>query len=235
MRRGVVIAVVLSAATLAAPSGAAGEVTHEDRAFAAAVKAFDAATLTATHDPAVLDAIRARQQAATTCLDAARGIRRNASAFLGAMFYTLHVLAPFAATLAPAADRYAHTLRSLRLRNPVLRSARAVQLLSVRSVGDFARTDPDFCGPLSAWQAARFDAHAIPAPIDAAVAAFRRAPAFDDQHAAKLRRASVRLRAAGVRLAVRERFVGKRDPLNTDAIFKDDQMLAALDVGVSSP
>jgi hypothetical protein len=38
-----------------------------------------------------------------------------------------------------------------------------------------------------------------------------------------------------VRLAVRERFVGKRDPLNTDAIFKDDQMLAALDVGVSSP
>jgi hypothetical protein len=29
MRRGVVIAVVLSAAALAAPSGAAGEITHE--------------------------------------------------------------------------------------------------------------------------------------------------------------------------------------------------------------
>jgi hypothetical protein len=231
------MALVLGAAALAAPSGAAAKVTQEDRAFAGAVRDFDAEMLAVTHDPAVLDAVRARQQAATACLDTARslGARRDGSGFIGATFYTLHAIAPiFAAAVAPA-DRYASALRGLRLRNSVLRSARAVQLLNVRSVGAFARTTADFCGPLGTWQDARFDLHAIPAPIDAAVAAFRSAPAQDERRTAKLRRASVRLRAAGVRLAVRERFVGVRSALDAATLLRGDQVLAALNASVSGP
>ena len=91
----------------------------------------------------------------------------------------------------------------------------------------------DFCGPLRAWQDARFDT--IPAPIEAAVAAFRSAPAQNDERTTKLRRASVRLRAAGVRLAVRERFVGVRSALDLDALFKGDQVDAALGAARASP
>jgi hypothetical protein len=83
MRRGAVIAPVLGAATLAGPSSAAAEVTQEDRDFAAAVRAFDADTLAVTHDPAVRDAMRARQQAAAACVDTARslGTRRDGGGF----------------------------------------------------------------------------------------------------------------------------------------------------------
>jgi hypothetical protein len=235
MRRGVVIAVVLGAAALAGPSSAAAEVTQEDRDFAAAVKTFDAETLAVTHDPAILDALRARQQAAAACVDTARalGARRDGSAIVGELFYTLHVIAPAFVALGPPSDRYAHALRALRLRSPVLRSARAVQLLSVRSAHAFAGVAADFCGPLRAWQDARFDT--IPAPIEAAVVAFRSAPSQEEEHTTKLRRASVRLRAVGVRLAVRERFVGVRSALDLDPMFKGDPVDAALGGGVTSP
>jgi hypothetical protein len=237
VRRGAVIALLLIAAALAAPPIAAAEVTQEDRAFAAAVRAFDADTLAVTRDPAIRDAMRARQQAATACLDVARslGVRRDGGGFLGGIFYALHVIAPVFAALGPASDRYVHALRGLPLRNPVLRSARAVQLLSARSDGALAGVSADFCGPLRAWQDARFDLDTIPAPIDAAVAAFRSAPAQNEDRTIKLRRASVRLRAVGVRLATRERFVGRRSALDLDAMFKDDEVSAALGVGVSDP
>ena len=223
------MALMLGAAALAGPSSAAAEVTQEDRDFAAVVTTFDAQTLAVTHDPAVQEAMRARQQAATACVDVARslGASRDGSAFVGEIFYALHVIAPAFVALGPPGDRYVHALRGLRLRNPVLRSARAVQLLSARSAGAFAGVSSDFCGPLRAWQDARFDT--IPAPIAAAVAA------QNEERTAKLRRASVRLRAAGVRLAVRERFVGVRSALDLDAFFKGDQVDAALGAAASSP
>ena len=86
----------MGAIALVAPSGAGAAVTQEDRDFAAAVRAYDAATLAVTHDPAILDAVRARQQAATACLDAARSLRAHdeSSAFVGAIFYTLHAIVP---------------------------------------------------------------------------------------------------------------------------------------------
>ena len=151
MRRGAVIALLLSAAALAAPPIAAAEVTQEDRAFAAAVRAYDAATLAVTHDPALLDAVRARQQAATACLDTARALsarRDDGTEFAAATFYGLHVLQPLNAAYLPAAARYTDALHAMRLRNPVLRSARAVILLSVRSVHALAGTAADSCGPL---------------------------------------------------------------------------------------
>ena len=229
------MALMLGAAALAGPSSAAAEVTQEDRDFAAVVTTFDAQTLAVTHDPAVQEAMRARQHAATACVDVARslGAGRDGSAFVGEIFYALHVIAPAFVALGPPGDRYVHALRGLRLRNPVLRSARAVQLLSARSAGAFAGVSSDFCGPLRAWQDARFDT--IPAPIAAAVAAFRSQPAQNEERTAKLRRASVRLRAAGVRLAVRERFVGVRSALDLDAFFKGDQVDAALGAAASSP
>ena len=79
----------------------------------------------------------------------------------------------------------------------------------------------------------RFDT--IPAPIADAVAALRSAPAQDDERTTKLQRASVRLRAVGVRLAVRERFVGVRSALDLDPLFKGDQVDAALGAAVSGP
>jgi hypothetical protein len=238
MRRGVVMALVLGAAALAGPSGAGASVTQEDRDFAAAVRAYDAATLAVTHDPALRGAVRARQQAAIACVDTARalgGRRDDGAEFIAATFYALHVIAPVEVALIPATDRYIHTLRGLRLRNPVLRSARAVLLLSARAVGAVGGTPADFCGPLRGWQDARFDLHAIPAPIDAALAAFRRGPGQSGERATRLRRASIRLRAVGVRLTVRERFVGVRNALNVDALFKDDQVLAALGAKVGGP
>jgi hypothetical protein len=76
----------------------------------------------------------------------------------------------------------------------------------------------------------------MPAPIDAAIKAFRSAPALNAERSKKLRRASVRLRALGVPLAVRERFVGLRSALNFDALIEGDPVLAALDVGqISGP
>ena len=93
----------------------------------------------------------------------ALGARSDGSAIIGELFYTLHVIAPAFVALTRPSDRYAQRLRALHLRNPVLRSARAVQLLSVRSAHAFAGVAQDFCGPLQAWQAARFDT--IPAPI----------------------------------------------------------------------
>jgi hypothetical protein len=235
MKRGAVIAAVVSTAALVGASSAAAEVTQEDREFAAAVRTFDAQTLAVTRDPAVLAAMRARQQAATACLDAARslGARRDGSAFVGEIFYTLHVIAPAFVALWPPTGHYVHALRALRLRNPVLRSARAVQLLSARSAGRFAGVAADFCGPLRAWQDARFDT--IPQPIATAVAAFRSAPEQDDERTAKLRRAAVRLRAVGVRLAVRERFVGVRSALDLDPLFKGDQVDAALGAAAPGP
>jgi len=120
MRRAAVIAALMGAIALAAPSGAGAEVTQEDRDFAAAVRAYDAAALAVTHDPAILDAVRARQQAATACLDTARalGARQDGSGFVVAIFYTLHVTAPVFAALVPASDGYVRTLRRLRLRSP---------------------------------------------------------------------------------------------------------------------
>jgi hypothetical protein len=221
---------VLSTLALAGPSSAAAKVTQEDCDFARVVKAFDAESVGIAHDPALLAAIHARQQAATACLDAARslGARRDGSGLLGDVFYTFHAIAPFFVATQPAADRYSHALRRLRLHNPVLRSARALQLLGGRSDRAFGGVSADFCGPLRTWQVARFDLGAIPASIAAAVAAFRNAPEQTDERTTKLRRASVRLRAVGVRLAVRERFVGLRSLLNVEAILKGDQVEAAL-------
>jgi hypothetical protein len=235
MRRGVVMALVLGASALAAPSSAGASVTQEDRAFAATVKAFDAEEVAVLHDPALQDAVRARRQAATACLDTARslGARHDGSEVVGAIFYAVHAIGPLFSALVGPAARYGHALRQLRLRDPVLRSARAVQLLNVRSVAAFAGVTADFCGPLRAWQGARFGT--VPAPIEGAVEAFRSSPDQNGERTAKLRRASVRLRAVGVRLAVRERFVGVRSALDLDPIFKDDQVLAALDSPVTDP
>jgi hypothetical protein len=108
-------------------------------------------------------------------------------------------------------------------------------LLSARSVGALAGIAADFCGPLRAWQGARFDLHAIPPQIEAALAAFRTAADQNQERTTKLRRASVRLRAVGVPLAVRERFVGVRDAANLTAMFRDDQVLAALDARLTGP
>jgi hypothetical protein len=237
MRRGAVIAVLLGTTALAAPSSATAKITQEDRRFAAAVRAFDAETLAVTHDPVIFDAMRSRQQAAAACVDTARalGARRDGGGFVGEIFYALHVTAPAFAALGPPSDRYAHALRKLRLHDPVLRSARAVQLLNVRAAHALSAVAADFCGPLRTWQDARFDLHAIPPPVDAALAAFRSLSAHDDEHTPKLRRASVRLRAVGVRLAVRERFVGVRSALDLDPMFKDDPVDAALGGGITSP
>jgi hypothetical protein len=235
MKRGAVIAVVLGAAALSGPSSAAAKVTQEDRDFARVVKAFDAESVAVAHDPALLAAIQARQQAATACLDTARslGARRDGSGVLGDVFYTLHTIAPFFAATQPAADRYAIALRRLRLHNPVLRSARALELQGGLSNRAFARVSPDFCGPLRTWRDARFDLSAIPAPILAAEQAFDSGPVVSEERTTKLRRASVRLRAVGVRLAVRERFVGLRSLLHLDAILEGDRVHAALGSAVS--
>jgi hypothetical protein len=61
------------------------------------------------------------------------------------------------------------------------------------------------------------------------------APAQNEERTTKLRRAWVRLRAVGVRLAVRERFVGLRSGLDLDPLFKDDQVGAALGAAVPAP
>lgn len=237
MKRGAVIAAVLGAAALSGPSSVAAKVTQEDRDFARVVRAFDAETVAIARDPALPAAIQARQQAATACLDAARslGARRDGSGVLGDVFYTLHTVAPFFAATQPAVDRYAHALRRLRLHNPVLRSARASELLISLSNRAFAGVLPDFCGSLRTWQDAHFDLNATPAPILAAQQAFDSGPVMSEELTTKLRRASVRLRAVGVRLAVRERFVGLRNLLHLDAILEGDQVDAALGAAVSGP
>ena len=107
-------------------------------------------------------------------------------------------------------------------------------LLNLGPVRALTAVSADFCGPLQAWHDAGLDTP-IPKPIAAAIAAFRSAPDQTEERAAKLKRASVRLRAAGVRLAVRERFVGVRSALDTGALLKGDPVLAALDAGAGGP
>ena len=78
MRRASCIAGLAICAALAVPATAAAKVTAQDRAFARAYERYDAAIHKAFADPAPLAAVKARQQAATACLDAASSLGAQA-------------------------------------------------------------------------------------------------------------------------------------------------------------
>jgi hypothetical protein len=82
-----------------------------------------------------------------------------------------------------------------------MRSGSAIAvLLSVAALADF-------CGPLRAWQAAGFAKAAVPAPIKTMSEFIERAPPVTTRRRAVLRRAVVRMRAAGMSRAARQSFV----------------------------
>jgi hypothetical protein len=152
MRSGSVIA-LLAAAALIAPNAAGAAASREDRAFAHAFERYDARARQIVADPALLAALRARQQASAGCVDAARALAQadrgsGERDFEAQLFYVLYATVPFLEPLERAGRDYGAALRRLHLRERTLRSARAVLLVLVDVRLPDQAALGDFCGPL---------------------------------------------------------------------------------------
>jgi hypothetical protein len=225
------IAGLVLCAALAAPAAAAAKVTPQDRAFARAYERYDAAIDTAFADPAGLAAVKARQQAAAACLDAAGslGASKDVGAQLaGVLVYDFYALQPLLSELVTPAHEYVRALRHLHLRDRTLRAARTLELREWGRLGH-AVSDilSDFCTPLRAWQAAGFSEKGLPAEMDKTLGVLAEVGTPGAAGRKTLRRAAVRLRAAGMPEPVRKRFVGSGPALG-DAVLKGDPVLAAM-------
>jgi hypothetical protein len=231
VRRASCIAGLVCCAALLAPATAAAKVTAQDRAFARAYERYDAAIHKAFADPAALAAVKARQQAATACLDAASSLGATkdvGSQLAGAIVYDFYALQPLLAEIVTPAHRYVRALRHLHLRNRTLRAARTVELKEWGRLGHaVADILGDFCAPLRAWQAAGFTEKSMPAEMDRTLGVLDEAGNTGVAGAKTLRRAVVRLRAAGMPKTVRQSFVGSGPALG-DALLKGDPVLAAM-------
>jgi hypothetical protein len=233
VRSGSAIVVLLCAAIVTLPASAAAKVTAEDRAFAHAFERYDARARQIVADPALLAALRARQQASAGCVDAARALaqadrgsgERN---FEAQFFYTVYANDSFLEPLVRAGRDYGAALRRLHLRERTLRSARAVLLV----IDDDVRLPDqaalgDFCGPLRTWQAAGFAQADEPAPIKAVAALLARAQNLTVPRRAIMRRAARRMRAVGMSRAARGNLAMGGQGINLPSM-RGDQILAAL-------
>lgn len=86
----------------------------------------------------------------------------------------------------------------------------------------------DFCGPLRAWQASGFAEAAPPAQLWAMRDFVKDAPQLTARRHATLRRALVRMRAAGMPRALRESFVQGEVELPLDKLLRGDPIVTAL-------
>jgi hypothetical protein len=226
---------LLCAAILAVPGAASGKVTREDRAFAHAYERFDAAVRAASADPASVAAVHARQQGAAGCVDAARALteadRRDQGSrtFDALFFYSFYAADPLFDAIVRAEDTYERALKRMHLRNRALRSARAVLILVATVRPPSHDVLADFCGPLRAWQAAGFAKASTPAQVKTMSELVDRAPQLTKRRHATLRRALVRLRAAGMPRRARESFVAGGVDLEIDKLLHGDPILAALE------
>jgi hypothetical protein len=231
VRRASCIAGLAICAALAVPATAAAKATAQDRAFARAYERYDAAIHQAFADPAALAAVKARQQAATSCLDAASalGASKDVGAQLaGGIVYDFYALQPVLSDVVTPAHRYVHALRRLQLRNRTLRAARTVEIREWGRLGHaVADILGDFCTPLRTWQAAGFTEKGMPAEMDRTLGVLDEAGNTGPAGAKTLKRAVVRLRAAGMPKAVRQSFVGSGPALG-DALLKGDPVLASI-------
>jgi hypothetical protein len=212
------------------PAGATAKVTAEDRAFARAVERYDAAVDVVFNDPAALAAVRARQQSATACLDTATslGATHSGAQLAGLIVYQLYAIQPLVAELVSPAHRYVRGLRRLHLHNRTLRSARAVEVHEWGALSHVADAVlADFCSPMRAWQSAGFAKQALPPEMDRTLGVAADAGNPPPGGEAKLKRAAIRLRAAGVPRAVRARFVAS-GPDASKPILKGDPVLPAI-------
>jgi hypothetical protein len=174
--------------------------------------------------------VRARQQAATACLDVARslGATHTGAQLSAIIVYDAYAIQPLLAEVVAPARRYVRDLRHLRLRDRTLRSARAVEVHEWGGLGRAAGGIlTDFCGPLRAWQSAGFTENGLPSEMDGTLRAATDVGNLTPGGKAKLERAAVRLRAAGVPRAVRGRFVDS-GPDASETVLKDDPVLAAI-------
>jgi hypothetical protein len=225
---------LLCAAILAVPGAAAAKVTREDRAFAHAFERLAAAYRAASADPAAVSALHNRQQTAMGCLDVAQAITdadqrdrtlRNLDALV---FYYFYAADPMLDAIVRADEAYIHEVRRMHLRNRALRSARAVLVLMLDVKPPAHDVLADFCGPLRAWQASGFAERALPPQLQAMRRFVKAAPQLTDRRQATLRRAGLRMRAAGMSLAVRESFVEGGVDLPLNRLLHGDAIEAAL-------
>jgi hypothetical protein len=232
MRSGSVIA-LLAAAALIAPNAAGAAASREDRAFAHAFERYDGRARQIVADPALLAALRARQQASAGCVDAARALAqadRGGSGerdFEAQLFYVVYATDPFLEPLVRAGRDYGAALRRLHLRERTLRSARAVLLVLVDVRLPDQAALGDFCGPLRTWQAAGFAQDDEPAPIKA-VAGLLGTQNLTAHRRATLRRAARRMRAVGMSRAARGDLALGGQGISLDPFLRGDQILAAL-------
>jgi hypothetical protein len=233
MRRGSVIALLLAVAFVApsAASAARAAATREDRAFAHAFERYDARTRQIAADPALVAALRARQQTGTGCIDAARALGQTGDpdySFEAQLFYTLYVTGPFLEPLERSAHDYRAALRRLHLREPTLRSARAVLLALLSAQLPSQATLSDFCGPLRAWQSAGFAQAAEPAPFTAVERVLRHAPSLTVRRHATMRRVAALMRATGMSRAARSNLSQGGEGVEPGPSLSADPVLQAL-------
>jgi hypothetical protein len=221
-------------AALVAPSAARAAATREDRAFAHALERYDARARQIVADPALLAALRARQQARAGCIDAARALAQadrtsEERDFEAQLFYSFYATDPFVEPLLSAGRDYGAALRRLHLHGATLRSARAVlQLVLVGIKLPAPATLSDFCGPLRAWQAAGFAANAEPRQMTTVVARVFATPSLTTHRRAIMRRAADRMRAAGMSRSVRGDLAQAGNRISVDKFLRGDQILQAL-------
>jgi hypothetical protein len=86
----------------------------------------------------------------------------------------------------------------------------------------------DFCGPLRAWQASGFAEAAPPSQLWAMRDFVKDVPQLTARRHATLRRALVRMRAAGMPRSVRESFVQGQAELPLTKLLHGDPIIAAL-------
>ncbi len=127
-----------------------------------------------------------------------------------------------------ADDAYIDEVRRMHLRDRTLRSARAVLVLMLDVKPPAHDVLADFCGPLRAWQASAFGENALPAQMRAMRDFVKAAPDLTERRHATLRRALVRMRAAGMPRAARESFAQGEVELPLDRLLHGDPILAAL-------
>lgn len=237
MRSGSAIAGLLTAAVLVVPAAAGAKVTAEDRAFAHAFERVVAAYRAASADPAALSALHARQQTAVSCIDVARAITdadkhdgtlRSLDALV---FYYFHAADPMLDAVVRADTAYIDAVRRMHLRDRTLRSARAVLVLMLDVKPPAHDVLADFCGPLRTWQASGFAERALPAQLRAMRDFVKAVPQLTERRHATLRRALVRMRAAGMPSAVRESFAHGQAELPLDRLLHGDAIVAALGAG----
>jgi hypothetical protein len=226
--------VLLCTAMLAGPGAASAKVTGEDRAFARAFERLDAAYRAASADPGALSALHARQQTAAGCLDVVRAVadadkRDGTLRTLDALvFYYFHTADPLLDAAVRADDAYIGEVKRMHLRDRTLRSARAVLVLMLDVKPPAHDVLADFCGPLRAWQASGFAEAAPPSQLWAMRDFVKAAPDLTERRHATLRRALVRMRAAGMPRAARESFVQGEPELPLTKLLHGDPILAAL-------